>query len=93
MVTETEVSVSESPVFSVTAGESTALMVNAPLVLAVQNEMSVSVSGDVPAQLSQAGWLLAVTEPAAGPAHVTLSRVATDDTFAVPLAPGGPVCS
>jgi hypothetical protein len=91
MLTVIDVSVSESPVFMVTDADNAMLMLKVPEVLAVQNETSVSVSGLVPAQLVHAGWLLAVTEPADAAFHVTLGRVVTDETLAVPLAPGAPV--
>jgi hypothetical protein len=87
------VSVSESPVFIVTLELSCIDMLKVPLVLAVQKLMSVSVSGLVPAQLVHSGWLLALTTPADGAFQVTPSRVVTDETFAVPFAPGAPVCS
>jgi hypothetical protein len=90
---ETETSVSESPVSMVTGELRSMDSPNAPDVLADQNEMSVSVSGEVPAQFVHSGSLLAATDPADALPHVTASRVVTDDTFAVPFAPGAPVCS
>jgi len=94
MLTEIEVKVSESPVFMVTEEFSAMENSNVPLVLADQNEMSVSTSPLVPAQFVHAGSVpLAAIDPADADAHVTAGRVVTLDTFAVPFAPGAPVCN
>jgi len=87
------VSVSVSPVLIVTLEASWQENPNVPAELADQKETSVSVSPLVPAQLVQAGWLLALMLPADGLPQVTAWRVVTLDTFAVPFAPGAPVCS
>jgi hypothetical protein len=68
-------------------------MSNVPLVEAVQNEMSVSTSPFVPAQLVHAGVFDAEIDPADADPHVTDCRVVTLDTFDVPAEPGSPVCS
>jgi hypothetical protein len=88
------VRVSESPVCIVTDDESCMENPNVPAALADQNEMSVSVSGDVPAQFDQAGAVpVEAIDPADADAHDTAGRVVTDDTLDVPAAPGAPVCS
>jgi hypothetical protein len=67
---------------------------NVPEDDADQNEMSVSVSGDVPAQFVQAGAVpVDDCDPADAAAHDTAGRVVTLDTLDVPAAPGAPVCS
>jgi hypothetical protein len=67
---------------------------NVPDVDADQNEISVSVSGDVPAQFDQAGAVpVDAIDPDDADAHVTAGRVVTDDTLDVPADPGAPVCS
>jgi hypothetical protein len=91
ILTVIEVSVSESPVFMVTLDESCIDMLNVPVVAWVQNEMSVSVSGDVPAHDVHSGSLDAEMEPAEALPHVTASRVVTDDTAVVPAEPGSAV--
>jgi hypothetical protein len=86
------VSVKLSPVLMETDELNCMDMLNVPDVLAVQNEMSVTVSGDVPAHDVHSGMVpLALTTPADGEPHVTASRVVTEDTSVVPDAPGGPV--
>jgi hypothetical protein len=88
------VRVSESPVCIVTLDESCMENPNVPDVDADQNEMSVSVSGDVPAQLDQAGAVpVEAIDPDDADAHVTAGRVVTLDTLDVPADPGAPVCS
>lgn len=65
---------------------------NVPAVLAVQSETCVMVSEE-PAQLVHcAGDDSALVPPDADPI-VAEGRVVTEDTFAVPAAPGSPVCS
>jgi len=93
MLTEIAVSVSESPVSMVTDEFSAQLNSNVPELFADQNETSVSTSPLVPAQLVHAGWEDAATDPADGLPHETDGLVVTLDTFAVPAAPGAPVCS
>jgi hypothetical protein len=66
-------------------------MLNVPDVGPVQNEMSVSVSGEVPAQDVHSGSFDADTTPEAGEPHVTAWRVVTLETSVVPALPGGPV--
>jgi hypothetical protein len=88
------VRVSESPVCMVTLDESCMENPNVPDVDADQKEISVSVSGDVPAQLVQAGAVpVDAIDPDDADAHVTPGRVVTDDTLDVPADPGAPVCS
>jgi hypothetical protein len=65
---------------------------NVPLVEADQNDRPVTVSGSVPAQFVHSGSFDAATLPPLAEPQVTASRVVTDDTFAVPAAPGAPVC-
>jgi hypothetical protein len=90
----TVVRVSESPVCIVTELDRAMENPNVPDELADQNEMSVSVSGDVPAQADHAGAVpFVTTEPDDADAQVAAGRVVTDDTFAVPADPGAPVCS
>ncbi len=91
MLAVIDVNVSESPVLIVTELASTIDMLKVPADDAVQKLMSVSVSGLVPAQFVHAGWLLAVTLAPDDAFQVTAGRVVTDDTLAVPLAPGAPV--
>lgn len=93
METVRVVSVSESPVFMTTLDDNCMLMPNVPDVLADQNEMSVSVSGLVPAHDVHCGVFDALTDPDAGEPHVTASRVVTDDWLEVPAVPGSPVWS
>ena len=93
MLTVMDVRVRLSPVFIVTLLDNAIDMSNVPSVAAVQKLMSVSTSGLVPAQFVHAGWLLALTLAADAAFQVTAGRVVTDDTLAVPLAPGAPVCS
>jgi hypothetical protein len=93
MLTEIDVSVRLSPVFIVTLLDNTIDMLNVPTDAAVQKLMSVSTSGLVPAQFVHAGWLLALTLAPDDAFQVTAGRVVTDDTLAVPAAPGAPVCS
>jgi hypothetical protein len=83
-----------SPVCIVTDDDSCMENPNVPAALADQNEMSVSVSGDVPAQFDQAGAVpVDAIDPADADAHDTAGRVVTLDTLDVPAAPGAPVCS
>ena len=91
MLTVIEVSVRLSPVFIVTELDITIDMSNVPAEEAVQKLTSVSVSGLVPAQFVQAGWLLALTLAPDEAFQVTAGRVVVELTFAVPLAPGAPV--
>lgn len=91
MLTVMDVSVRLSPVFIVTLVDNAIDMSNVPSVAAVQKLMSVSVSGLVPAQFVHAGWLLALTLAPEEAFQVTAGRVVTDDTLAVPFAPGAPV--
>ena len=77
--------------FIVTLVDNAIDMSNVPSVAAVQKLMSVSVSGLVPAQFVHAGWLLALTLAPEEAFQVTAGRVVTDDTLAVPFAPGAPV--
>jgi hypothetical protein len=88
------VRVSESPVCMTTLEESCMENPNVPELEADQKEISVSVSGDVPAQLVQAGAVpVEAIDPPDDAAHVTAGRVVTLDTLDVPAAPGAPVCS
>ena len=66
---------------------------NVPLLLADQNEMSVTTSPLLPAHDVHSGSLLAAISPADAEPHVTASRVVTLDTSDVPALPGSPVCS
>jgi hypothetical protein len=88
MLTVMLVSVSESPVFMVTLELSCIDRPKVPELDSDQNEMSVSTSPFVPAQLVHDGWLDAVTDPADAEFHDTDGRVVTEDTFDVPAAPG-----
>jgi hypothetical protein len=88
------VRVSESPVCMTTDDDSCMENPNVPDVDADQKEISVSVSGDVPAQFDQAGAVpVELIDPPDDAAHDTAGRVVTDETLDVPADPGAPVCS
>jgi hypothetical protein len=85
------VRVSESPVSMITEDERDMDNSNVPEVTRLQKEMSVTVSPLVPAQLVQAGVLLALMTPAEALPQVTDSRVVVLEGLAVPAEPGSPI--
>ena len=88
MLTVMDDNVSESPVFMVTELVSAIDRPNVPLLTSDQQEMSVTTSPFVPAQLVHAGELDAAIDPADADPHVTDIRVVVLDTLEVPALPG-----